>query len=442
MRKSNKGFTLVELLMAVAVFSIVMVGIISIMSSSLKAYSNSNLDVNVQEDAQLVANQLEELLSDATAIDNDSVTGGYKVSRVKNDGTVLEDYTIYQSGDKIEMISGSGTYTLASNVTEFELQGWAPNSANYAGDADNKTTIHIVLDNSSSSYSLDRTVYFRNNVENKSFKDIKYFGSSSGGGGGSEDPNVINLDVKRYQTYDLTSMYGLIDGCALKKVQGDAYVDDSSASTFFDLTDGVVVPDTGGKKAVILKAGTSINGNFGNPLMGKVYAVVGKTKDGTEKKIVLGVKPVAISDDNLLQAHNGDKPNGTVNNEGFINPISVDGININDALKVSGNSFKAEYALYDGSTKVTYYNTINTHTSPVLGTFNFGDWENGDRQGAQVLIAVAPDAYNGGLFVVFDNYGLGHYADSGNLSLKLKVTINGTALPENTFKVDKLDTPL
>ncbi len=438
MKKTNKGFTLVELLMAVAVFSIVMVGIISIMSSSMKAYSKSNLDVDVQEDAQLVANQLEEILTDATSISG-NLTTGYIVR------TDSGNYTISYSDNCIKLTDSSDTYTLAKNVSEFNIDGWsvpgdgsagAAGSSQFAGDADNKVSVHIALDNNSSSYSLDRTVYFRNNVESNTFKNIKYHSSSSGSG--PVDGSVKTLEVKRYQKYDLSALYGIVDGCTLKKVSGDSFVDDTSAATFFDLTnDGSELPGLGGKKAWILKTGGSVNTNFGNPLSGNTYGVIGKTKDGSEVKIKFHVSPVQIKNDVVLQAHDG--ANGTVNNEGFINPIVVEGININEAIKASG-SITTQYALYDGGTAVTTYSSV-TRTSAVGGTFNFGDWEN-DRSGAQVLMAVAPDAYNGGIFMVFDNAGFQHYSDSGNLTFKMKITINGKALPETEFKVDSLTTSL
>ena len=107
MKKSNKGYTLVELLLSIAVFSIVMVAILTIMSNTLGAYSKANLDVAVQEDAQLVANQLEEIITDAQSIAGNA-TSGYVVNTketVKQDdgsfATVNKQYKITYDGSNI-----------------------------------------------------------------------------------------------------------------------------------------------------------------------------------------------------------------------------------------------------------------------------------------------------------------------------------------------------
>ena len=171
MRLKNKGYTLVELLLSIAVFSIVMVGIASIMSSTLKAYSNANIDVTVQEDCQIAANQIEELLCDAKSISAYDATTGWGF----NDG---EEKSIYYDGSNVKLYKylggGYNEYTIAENVTDFSLDNWKADSnvTSATEKAYNQIVINMTMDNNGTTYSLKRNVYFRNDIENNSFHSI------------------------------------------------------------------------------------------------------------------------------------------------------------------------------------------------------------------------------------------------------------------------------
>ena len=120
--KNNKGYTLVELLMAIATFSIVMVVVFGIMNNASKSYSKANLDIAVQEDAQLVANQLEELLCDATSIGLDAESN-YVVNSLDDSGNKVE-YVIKYNDNKIILNDKKKDYVLADDVVDFSLNGW------------------------------------------------------------------------------------------------------------------------------------------------------------------------------------------------------------------------------------------------------------------------------------------------------------------------------
>ena len=68
MRKNNKGYSLVELLITMAIFSIIMIAIILIMRTSLVSYKDGLFETTMQEEAQIVANQVSDLLVDARYI--------------------------------------------------------------------------------------------------------------------------------------------------------------------------------------------------------------------------------------------------------------------------------------------------------------------------------------------------------------------------------------
>lgn len=66
MRKNNKGLTLVELIIAIAILTIASIAIVSFMVTGTKSYASSSTDINLQYEAQLVTTQIQDLMVDAT----------------------------------------------------------------------------------------------------------------------------------------------------------------------------------------------------------------------------------------------------------------------------------------------------------------------------------------------------------------------------------------
>lgn len=87
MRKNQKGFTIVELLIAVAILSIVVAAVCGFILVGSRSYAAGNSDINVQQEAQLALNQMSDVLIDTTR----SVTyTGFDASGAKI-GTALKD---------------------------------------------------------------------------------------------------------------------------------------------------------------------------------------------------------------------------------------------------------------------------------------------------------------------------------------------------------------
>ncbi len=465
MRKTNKGFTLVELILSITVFAIVMVGIISIMSSTLKAYSRANLDVSVQEDCQIVANQLEEILCDAYEISGTGLSTGLTVkakTTVRDDSGALSTqdntyvitYVNANPGvDKADItvtMNGGTSYVLAENVTDFRLRGWVPGT-NYTGASDNRTYIDLSMDLEGSTYSINRAVYFRNSVETGNFHDIQYLVSTTPGPSLSGDPHVKQVEIKRYETINLSAEYGILYGAALYKYDGTNFTTDSTASTYFTLTKtanfpgvtytpGYNVESNAQPVTVTVTTGSVINGNFNNPLGGNKYAVVGYADtamtEAGKVAVVFDVKPVAISNQNVISCHNGS--NGTVNGEGFTCPISVDGIDVNECIK-AGKTVKTKFEIKKNGSNDTIFDERSIGSSS--GVIDLNSYKNNKSSGSQVEMGIAPDPYNGGLFVIFNNFGMQYLSDPGNLTLSTHITIDGNVF-NNEFKLDRLDTTL
>lgn len=64
--KANKGFSLVELIIAVAILVIVVGSVCSFIVISSRNYANGNNDISVQQEAQLALNQMSDVIIDAT----------------------------------------------------------------------------------------------------------------------------------------------------------------------------------------------------------------------------------------------------------------------------------------------------------------------------------------------------------------------------------------
>lgn len=66
MRENQKGFTFVELLLAVAILSIVVAAVCGFILVGSRSYSVGNSDISVQQEAQLTMNQITDVLIDTT----------------------------------------------------------------------------------------------------------------------------------------------------------------------------------------------------------------------------------------------------------------------------------------------------------------------------------------------------------------------------------------
>lgn len=122
MKKDNRGLSLVELICAVAIFAVIGTAVGGIMVVTANSYTNGTNEVSLQQEAQLTANQIADLLIDTTAevqYDGTSLT----VQRVDKTYTI----TYAASESKLYYVESdaaghtSGVQLLAENVTEFSV---------------------------------------------------------------------------------------------------------------------------------------------------------------------------------------------------------------------------------------------------------------------------------------------------------------------------------
>ena len=87
MRKNQKGFTLVELIIAVAILAIVTAAVCGFIVVGSRSYASSNTDIMLQQDAQLALNQMSDVIIDTT----DSISYGLSTSGSSDMKLVLKD---------------------------------------------------------------------------------------------------------------------------------------------------------------------------------------------------------------------------------------------------------------------------------------------------------------------------------------------------------------
>lgn len=143
---NNKGFSLVELIIAIAILTVVSGIILSFMNTSSNVFRRNSADVDIQTEAQMVANSISDVVIDCGTVKESSfslsgmpgVTGS-KTYDATNSFEVLNEYERYyifhdDSTDKIFYVetkydtttkswppyNGSNAQLLAQNVTNFD----------------------------------------------------------------------------------------------------------------------------------------------------------------------------------------------------------------------------------------------------------------------------------------------------------------------------------
>lgn len=93
--QKNRGFTLIELLVTVAILSIVLAGVTSLMVTGSRSFTKGNADADVQKEAELAVNQIEDMIIDANSgVDYIESTGSRElVLYNQTDGIAAPVYT-------------------------------------------------------------------------------------------------------------------------------------------------------------------------------------------------------------------------------------------------------------------------------------------------------------------------------------------------------------
>ncbi len=345
--KNNKGYSLVELIIAMAVFMIMFAQISAFMIFSQRLYVKDSGDVKLQTEAQQIIQQLEELLIDAqvsvavnnqvddmpSRVQNDPKSDPFKVKNVN----VGEKFTIEWS----EKDEATGKKSISYNfVLKDDMDGarydefgylymtkytdGAPGTEQLMGeyvnniqldmshfDDSSRVTISVSMNNGTREYIATKDVYLRNDI-----------GGSMGKNNDNDDEGDIYIDVLRCKDYNLVDYTGTGFTYEWKDPTNTAN------SAYFTLTTaGSLKPTTTANNT------NKITGNF------VVTAVATSGVAADNKKIVLSFKDVMIGTDNVGFFHPVVSQESPSLRKDY---IIVQGIDIN-AVKLSESTINFWY---------------------------------------------------------------------------------------------------
>lgn len=283
MGKNHKGFTLVELICTIAIFSIVITGVGSAMVISARSYRNGNVELDLQQQAQITSNLLTNLIIDADRVVSAS---GSTLTVEKVESGVTVTYTVYLDGDQIVyQKDGSTPQTLAEHVTGFAV-------SNAAGNDNVDFTLQFT--EGGRSYESDYHVTPRNGVTAG--------GASMSGTAGIYVENKLILEPG--QTYDLNvRITGTsIQGFSIQNLTGST---DTTGTT-------VSVVDTRTARITVGagETGTGSNASFR-------FRVVADDGSAAPQDVEVLVRRV-----NIISV-NGYKTSGSVNKAGAVYKITA-----------------------------------------------------------------------------------------------------------------------
>lgn len=205
--RNNKGYTLVELLVTLAVFAIIMAEIGNMMMNSSRLYRNGTYEVGLQTEAQQIVQQMEEFLIDV----NHSVSTNYDVSVSSDIITISNNDAIYTF--QLENMDADRGYGMLYYYRQSLSGGASSNhvlmaeyvqsiSLNMAAYTSDVVTLNVSMNNGRYGYQASQDIYLRNSV-----------GSGGGGGGNHVNSNFNEeLDVLRYKEYHLDNLFKTDDG--------------------------------------------------------------------------------------------------------------------------------------------------------------------------------------------------------------------------------------
>lgn len=169
MMERNRGFSLVELLVATAILSVVMMIALSFMMTGSRSFTKGSADSNVQKEAELTVNQIEDMIIDlngGVSMNVDPATTELSMYHAEDDGTGTmvysksavrwdkNDQNVYCSKWDVAYDASTGTFAdgaaeyadqlLAEHVTDFKVD-LSDTLTTKAMDGTTKTIVKSVL---------------------------------------------------------------------------------------------------------------------------------------------------------------------------------------------------------------------------------------------------------------------------------------------------------
>lgn len=159
-KRDNRGLTLVELLCTITILSVLAAAVGSVLVVSAKNYQRGTSEINLQQEAQLTANQIADLVIDTTAaLQYDEPSATLTINKAGASYQV-----VYRAGEqKLYYSDGTTEQLLAEYITRFQVVlGSGDTADNKGGVQTLQLTLGLAKD--SKTYESDYTITTRNGV--------------------------------------------------------------------------------------------------------------------------------------------------------------------------------------------------------------------------------------------------------------------------------------
>ena len=436
MKKTNKGYSLVELLLTMAIFSIIMVAIVNIMSNASKSYKKGLLEVKIQEDSQIATNQISDLLVDAKSVVQKSsvsdpegtVTNtSYTFKDIDNNNVQL-DY----ADNKIYLVKDGEKALLVENVKSFAIAGVGGTTVTEAQKIDNLCEVILELEvndgtKGAASYKSTREVSFRNMVENNPQASMLMNNASDDDDDDDSDGFAGTESVNRGAPINLSCTYDYTKDCLLSE----------KAKDYFE----VVTSTAFGKPcySVKLKSSYDTPANFGMNLNDPdIYAYETDDAGNPINKVKLEVEPCNVENGSGILLLTLDNVNHGGGNTTY---VPTKGIDVNQFIHNGGTVQIQPVITCNSVTKEGSWKTVTEATASdvayntsSIGQINFDNW--GDGKG-RWEIGLSADQCSGGMSVVTNNTVFtketGNYPTTKKIKFNIKFSKGGS---EKIYSVD------
>ena len=374
--KNNKAYTLVELLLAIAIFSIVMVSIVALMRSTSVSFRNESMEVDLEKNSQILVNQVEEMLVDCKSLSGNS--SKYTITSANSSNP-----TVCYLKTSLQKVTSSGNiYNIEYSVDDTNYELLANNVSDFSitKNGDNTCTVKVGMRYNTSgdytgkefNYNTSKKVYFRNDVDGLVNSTLPNLNSSTGSGGNADQKECT---IGRYEVVDIDAKFDIISIVSWTP-DGDDFI------TFIKEDSSNLDSNNGIKNPTLSASGYSMHittNNTCNTTTNVDYSgtlMVKKKINNIEKEIPIiikcnkvslvkgnGIIEVPLQSDSINNTNEPttQKPYG--GGGGLNSYIQIDGISIGDLDK---------YKSYYGNKKCTYKMEGFKDGSSV-GDFNGGD---------------------------------------------------------------------
>lgn len=422
-KRNNKGYTLVEMLITLAIFGIIMIGIAMMMRTTSISYLKGSREVAMQTEVQIVANQVEELLVDATTGFSGMLTdaAGRKYCWIQSGTTKhwlvfdsVEQELLYDSTADGSSYTDDSLSLMAEYVSDFNITGWEKLSATPSDNCDNKVTIELAMNNEGYEYEVSRDVFFRNALEDATVYEIE---GVAGGAETPEDTYTAKVSLDRYAVLNLQKEYGIVSDIAVTSNFATYYefvnVTFRTGNTEVAKAISSASPAEAGTATAYIRVNAATTSSTTTSVKDTQGVVVsGKDASGVEKKILLTTDAVEFTVNTTEATADGVVylSNKTGDGQGGYTWLGVKGIDIASMINISGKSYQYAMVAYIDTNNDQQYALVDSNkpTVKTVSTVSHG-YSDGvalNNSGVQRGLALKADPETNGFILVQDNNAL------------------------------------